>query len=231
MYKTFAFKYRTTKADIIERYRLNKDFAVKYKDWTTSDLSANHVGPYFSITNPKTGQVFYLPEGRYWVFNEAEVQKRIEDGRIIFGKSGDARPVQRVFAKDRTISKRKAESWWDSNGLNADATKELRDIFNQAKVFTHPMPTQLIKDIIRISCDKEDSIILDFFAGSGTTAQAVLDLNAEDGGARRFIICTNNENGICEEITYPRVKTIITGKREDGSDYSEGRKRRLRTTE
>lgn len=222
----FDMGYEVSEEEIMKRYS-NPDNDPR-GPWTTSDLSANHVGPHFPITNPKTGQVFYPPEGRYWVFNEAEVQKRIEDGRIIFGKSGDARPVQRVFAKDRTISKRKAESWWDSNGLNADATKELRDIFNQAKVFTHPKPTQLIKDIIRISCDKEDSIILDFFAGSGTTAQAVLDLNAEDGGTRRFIICTNNENGICEEVTYPRVKTIITGKRDDGSDYSEGRKAKLK---
>ena len=212
--------YEISEDDILKRYS-NPDNDPR-GPWTTSDLSANHVGPFFPITNPKTGQVYYPPEGRYWVFNEAEVLKRIEDGRIIFGKSGDARPVQRVFAKDRTISKRKAESWWDSNGLNADATKELKDIFNQAKVFTHPKPTQLIKDIIRISCDKNNSIILDFFAGSGTTAHSVLKLNQEDGGNRKFILCTNNENDICEKITYQRIKTVITGKREDGSTYSSG---------
>ena len=166
--------------------------------------------------------MFNPPEGRYWVFNEKEVLKRIEDGRIIFGKSGTARPVQKVFAKDRAISKRKAESWWDNSGLNADATAELKEIFNQAKVFTHPKPTQLIKNLIKISCDKTNSIVLDFFAGSGTTAQAVLELNKEDGGNRRFILCTNNENEICEKVTYQRVKTVITGKREDGSEYSDG---------
>ena len=58
-----------------------------------------------------------------------------------------ARPVQRVFAKDRKFSKRKVESWWDNHGMNADATQELKDIFGVAKVFTHPKPTQLIKDI------------------------------------------------------------------------------------
>lgn len=105
---------------------------------------------------------------------------------------------------------------------NADATKELKDIFNQAKVFTHPKPSQLIKDIIQISCDKHNSLILDFFAGSGTTAQAILELNSEDGGDRYFILCTNNENGICENVTYQRVKTVITGKRKDGSTYSNG---------
>lgn len=64
--------------------------------------------------------------------------------------------------------------------------------------------------------------VLDFFAGSGTTAQAVLELNAEDGGNRGFILCTNNEDGICENITYPRIKSVITGRRVDGGQYSDG---------
>ncbi|MCH5250391.1 MAG: site-specific DNA-methyltransferase [Lachnospiraceae bacterium] len=189
--------------------------------WTTTDLSANHKGPYFSITNPKTGEIFYPPEGRYWVFNESEVKKRIEDGRIIFGKSGNARPVQRVFAKDRGFSKRKAESWWDKQAMNADATQELKDIFGVAKVFSHPKPSKLIQNIIAIACGKEGTI-LDFFAGSGTTAQAILELNQQDGGNRKFILCTNNENNICEDLTYQRIKTVITGKRKDGTEYSEG---------
>lgn len=190
--------------------------------WTTTDLSANHQGPYYALTNPKTGDVFYPPDGRYWVFNEEESNKRIADGRIIFGKSGTARPVQKVFAKDRNDSaKRRAESWWDKHGLNADATKELKDVFGKAKVFTHPKPTELIKKIIGMSCNSE-AVILDFFAGSGTTGQAVMELNQEDGGNRHFILCTNNENNICEEVTYQRLKTVITGKRQDGSTYSDG---------
>ncbi len=211
-------------------YELSEDdLKLKYSNpdndprgpWTTTDLSANHVGPYFMITNPKTGESFYPPEGRYWVFNEKEVKKRIEDGRIIFGKTGNARPVQRVFAKDRGISKRKAESWWDKQGMNSDATQELKDIFGKAKVFSHPKPVELLSNIFKIACPK-DAIVLDFFAGSGTTAQAVLELNKEDGGHRKFILCTNNENNICEDITYQRIKTVINGKRQDGSIYSEG---------
>ena len=215
----YEIGYDVTEEELKQRYS-NPDNDPR-GPWKTSDLSANHVGPSFPITNPKTGQVFYPPEGRYWVFNEKEVLKRIEDGRIIFGKSGNARPVQRVFAKDRVISKRKVESWWDNHGINADATKELTDIFGKAKIFTHPKPSKLIKDIIKVSCDS-NGIILDFFAGSGTTAQAVLELNQEDGGNRRFILCTNNENNICEDITYTRIKTVITGKRKDGSIYSSG---------
>ena len=70
--------------------------------------------------------------------------------------------------------------------------------------------------------------MLDFFAGSGTTGHAVMNLNKEDGGTRRFILCTNNENKICEEVTYQRIKTLITGKRSDGSKYSDGEKANLK---
>lgn len=204
----FDMGFEVSEADILKNYS-NPDNDPR-GPWTTTDLSANHKGPHFAITNPATGDVFYPPDGRYWVFNEQEVLKRIADGRIIFGKSGTARPVQRVFAKDRVFSKRKAESWWDSHGMNSDATQELKEVFGVAKVFTHPKPTQLIMNIIKISCDKS-ATILDFFAGSGTTGHAVLKLNAEDGGNRRFILCTNNENNICEEVTYERIKRVIEG--------------------
>ena len=69
---------------------------------------------------------------------------------------------------------------------------------------------------------KKNDIVLDFFAGSGTTGQAVLELNRDDNGDRKFILCTNNENRICENVTYNRLKTVILGKRTDGSMYSEG---------
>ena len=155
--------------------------------WTTTDLSANHKGPYFPITNPKTGEIHYPPNGRYWVFNEKEVLKRIADGRIIFGKSGDGRPVQRVFAANRHFSKVRADSWWESKGMNEDATKELTTLFGEAKLFTHPKPSKLLYNILKI-CTEKDDLILDFFSGSATTAHAVMQLNAEDEGHRKFIM-------------------------------------------
>lgn len=106
-------------------------------------------------------------------------------------------------------------------GHTDEAKKELKTIFNGAIPFDTPKPVRLIQRILQIASN-ENSIVLDFFAGSGTTAQAVLELNKQDGGSRRFILCTNNENNICEEVTYQRIKTVITGKRKDGSVYSEG---------
>ena len=80
---------------------------------------------------------------------------------------------------------------------------------------------QMIEELIYQSTN-ERATILDFFAGSGTTGQAVLECNRDYGGHRRFILCTNNENNICRDITYQRLKTSITGKRKDKSKYSDG---------
>lgn len=157
--------------------------------WTTMDLSANHKGPFFKIVNPLNGDEFWPPEGRYWVFNENEVLKRIADGRIIFGKSGNARPVQKIFLKDKQFKKVKAESIWDNHGMNEDATKELWDLLGEPKLFTHPKPSKLLYHLVKLSTDSEkNDIVLDFFSGSATTAHAVMQLNAEDGGNRKYIM-------------------------------------------
>lgn len=111
--------------------------------------------------------------------------------------------------------------------LNANAAADIKNMFSGKTVFQYSKPIGLMK--ILLSCVKEkNALVLDFFAGSGTTGQAVMDLNNEDGGNRKFILCTNNENNICEEVTYQRLKTVITGKRADGSEYSEGRKANLK---
>jgi adenine-specific DNA-methyltransferase len=106
-------------------------------------------------------------------------------------------------------------------GSNEDADNEMIAMFGAKRIFNYPKPSRLIEKLL-CSVRMKDAIVLDFFAGSGTTAQAVLELNQEDGGNRHFILCTNNENDICENVTYPRVKTVITGIRPDGSKYSDG---------
>ena len=109
------------------------------------------------------------------------------------------------------------ESGW---GSNEDADNEIIKIFGKQKVFNYPKPTRLIKKLL-CSTRMKNAIVLDFFAGSGTTGQVVMELNREDGGNRRYILCTNNDNNICEEITYKRLKTIINGKRDDMTEFGE----------
>ncbi|MGE6625244.1 site-specific DNA-methyltransferase [Bacillus pumilus] len=94
--------------------------------------------------------------------------------------------------------------------INQAGTNELKSMFNNKSPFSNPKPSELIKYLISLS-NKKDATVFDFFAGSGTTGQAVLKLNQEDGGKRTFILATNNENNIAEEITYHRINKIING--------------------
>ena len=153
--------------------------------WTTSDLSANHEGPHFKIINDSTGVEYLPPDGRYWVFNEQEVKKRIADGRIIFGKTGKAGPIQKKYLSERDNMRFKAESWWDKHGFNEDGTTEMAELF-APKVFDHPKPTEMLKRLVEIGSGDGD-IILDFFAGSGSTFHAALRQSANDGLSRQTI--------------------------------------------
>lgn len=103
---------------------------------------------------------------------------------------------------------------------SANGTDDLKKVL-PTNDFNNPKNLEMIKFFIE-SCDNKNAFVLDFYAGSGTTGQAVLELNKEDGGHRRFILCTNNENNICTDVTYPRLKTVITGIRPDGTKYSDG---------
>ena len=98
---------------------------------------------------------------------------------------------------------------YDDCGHNDEARKEIKDIFGHPP-FDSPKPTRLLKQILRLGSNNK-SIILDFFAGSGTTLHATMQLNAEDGGHRQCILITNNENNICEEVTYERNRRVIQG--------------------
>ena len=99
------------------------------------------------------------------------------------------------------------ESGW---GSNEDADNEIITLFGKQRVFNYPKPTRLLKKLI-LSTFNKDALVLDFFAGSGTTGQAVLELNEIDGGQRNFILCTNNEKNICRDITYNRLSILRHG--------------------
>ena len=145
------------------------------------------------------------------MFNEDEVLKRIHDGRIIFGKSGNTRPVQKVFASNRDLTQ-KPETWFDKQGYNSDGMLTMAALLGK-KVFDYPKPIQLIEYILRFATEN-NSIVLDSFGGSGTTAHSVIDLNKRDGGNRKFI-CVELMD-YADTITAERVKRVIKG-------YGEGK--------
>lgn len=145
---------------------------------------------------------------------------------------GTARIYTKTYLKAKIVKNRKGEfsieynkrvmatssiEYIDNKYSNDNAKKDL-SAFGLEDKFDYSKPVELIKKLIK-AYYKPNAVVLDFFAGSGTTAQAVLELNEEDGGERKFILCTNNENNICQEVTYQRIKTIITGQKEDGSTY------------
>lgn len=120
----------------------------------------------------------------------------------------------KIYKKRRltdNTGKKPKTVWYDSKyDASSNGIILLQKILGKDNTFNYPKSLYAVKDILEITTDK-NSLILDFFAGSGTTGQAVLELNQQDKGNRQFILCTNNENQICEEVTYPRIKKVIEG--------------------
>ena len=135
----------------------------------------------------------------------------VKDGDVIFEKRDNGTYI--VFEKVRGMKSttKQYTSWFSDNYINAKGSEPLKDIFNTLmSIFNYAKPVELIHDLIFMS-NHPNGIILDFFAGSGTTLHATMQLNAEDGGHRQCILVTNNENNICEEVTYERNKRVIEG--------------------
>lgn len=182
--------------------------------WISADPTAKSGGDstYFPIINPYTGKVDYPSRGRYWAFSKETLEKYIESGKIKFKESHSARQRGFIFKRYASMMEEKnmpvdSLAFVDNIYMNSVATTELKNIFEGESVFSYPKPTSFVKKLVEYT-SKKDSIILDFFAGSGTTGHAVATLNKEDGGNRRYILCTNNENGIAENVTYKRLTAI-----------------------
>lgn len=183
--------------------------------WTADPFDAPEIRTNleYPIKNPKTGKIFMPPKGRHWRTTEEEYKKYFAEGRIIFGKSGNSKPQLKRYLIDAEGKGLAPKSIWDDVGTTTNGTQELEKLLG-AKKFNNPKPVSLIKKIIELASTNR-STILDFFAGSGTTGQAVIEYNLEDEGFRKFILCTNNENNngsgdkIAEDICYPRIKKVI----------------------
>ncbi|MCX5525631.1 site-specific DNA-methyltransferase [Streptomyces bobili] len=158
--------------------------------WKAENLSAGkfYAAGQFEITGP-TGEKFLPPPGRYWRCDAKRYAEWLADGRITFGVSGTGRPMLKKFLAEMDDGLTPS-SWWrhEEFGSNKEASIELKELFDGESVFQTPKPTKLLKAICSIGAPN-GGIVLDFFAGSGTTAQAVLELNgdSEDLG-HRFIL-------------------------------------------
>ena len=138
-----------------------------------------------------------------WRWGKETATVKIKDLVAYRGKDNEIR----IFQKERKLTQTAKTIWAEKEFISQKGTKEIQSILGKGK-FDFPKPLELISRIVKIGTEKE-TIVLDFFAGSGTTGHAVMKLNAEDGGNRKFILCTNNENNICRDVTYERIKRVI----------------------
>ena len=161
----------------------------------------------FPIVNPVTGQEHYPGQSGNWRFSQETVQQLLEDDEIWFGKNGDSRPKLKRFLSD--VKKGVTyPSIWDFVPMNTSGSSEMLMLFGDGTAFESPKPMGLIQEIMKLGTTT-DSIILDSFAGSGTTAHAVLALNHEDGGNRKFILVESED--YADSITAERVRRVIHG--------------------
>lgn len=204
-----------------------------YQVWGKINMSwpnGNTFGPRYDVIHPVTHKPVRVPD-RGWRWNQDSFNAAVDYDNIVERYDGSYMCGRIWFSKDENMQPSSIKYLSEVNrmllrsiiSLKSDGSIELERILGQKSLFDYPKSVTLIKLLLNsITNDNKDAIIMDFFAGSGTTAQAVMEMNQEDGGHRRCIICTNNESNICDEVTYPRIKTVITGKRQDGSQYSEG---------
>lgn len=202
--------------------------------WTMSDLTCNKTSAerpnlFYDITDPLTGITYKSNPNRVWAYEPERMKRNIEENKVIFPKTGKGTPMYKRHLAEVRSNKKPLSTWIKpKNGhedsdddillmqfpLNTIATKQLNDLMC-GQVFNNPKAVDMIKQIIEQSTDI-DSLILDSFAGSGTTMHAVMDLNKEDGGNRKCIMIqmteateAESDKNICKDITRERVKRAI----------------------
>lgn len=173
--------------------------------WVADNLSAAKPGgnTYYPVCDPSTGYEYWPPKGRYWPYSPSTMQQKIDEGRIIFSGRKEGPPLLKRFKNEAKSLFRPVSSWITSPSdaessenpevsvlsanINTEGTREIKALFED-KVFTYPKPVSLLRSLIEQGTSGDDDIILDFFSGSSTTAQAVLEQNLADNNHRRFIM-------------------------------------------
>jgi adenine-specific DNA-methyltransferase len=161
--------------------------------WTSVDMTSNknaiqRPNLYYPIKNPNTGKEIYPSRDRVWRFERRTYEKLAEENRIWWGENGNNFPRQKRF-RSEVQSGIVPSTWWTREfaGDNQEAKREIRSIFSgEGDVFDTPKPTKLIERMLEISTGNDD-IVLDFFAGAGVSAHAVMSINVKDGGKRKWI--------------------------------------------
>jgi adenine-specific DNA-methyltransferase len=194
--------------------------------WASADLVANEERSegYFDVTGP-TGKVFNVPQGKHWLYAKGTMLRLVNEGRIWFGKNGDAFPRLKRYLTEIQQG-RKCDTIWLTKevGSNQESKREVNALFDGSECFNNPKPVRLISRCLEVGTDK-DAIVMDFYAGSGTTGHAAIAQNAVDGGARKYILVQlpepldpdNKEQKtaaeFCDKLGKPRTIAELTKER------------------
>lgn len=173
----------------------------EWKVYRTLPITAPN-NQFYDVLHPVTGKPVKTPP-RGWSWSEDTMQKNIASGKVVFGKDETYGISQKLYLEEAKFEHKRSTFMCDQ----AEGNKILQTVLDSSNAFNNPKPISLLTYLFQNT--PANITILDFFAGSGTTGHAVMKLNAEDGGSRRFILCTNNENNICREVTYERIKRVI----------------------
>jgi adenine-specific DNA-methyltransferase len=194
--------------------------------WIPGDLMANVKGGrfveslYFPIKNPKTGEDHFpgTPASKgNWRFNKDKIARLFASNEISFGEDGLGRPKLKRFLRDVKMGMT-YPTIWDFVPFNTTGSEEMSALFGDMKAFDNPKPSGLMTELLKLGT-RQDSIVLDSFAGSGTTAHAVLALNKKDGGNRRFILVETEDYAYT--LTAERVRRVIEGYKFQGTNREE----------
>jgi len=233
---TYNFVYATSR-DYFVKHRLHfrlpailEGFANPDNDprgpWKADPFQVGGVRPnqQYEITNPNTGEVYRPNPGCSWKNELSVFEQLLLDKRIVFGKTGEGGPQRKRFLSEAQERGSVAKTIWEDIDTTANATRNLEDIMGY-KTIDNPKPTSLIQRFAQLAMHEPDgAILMDFFAGSGTTGHAAVNLNREDGGRRRFVVVEMAE--YFDTVLLPRIAKVTYT-----PEWKDGKPERLPTDE
>lgn len=225
----YVFIYAKRNGDILNKVKANIDES-EYKNPDNDPR-----GPYKTMPCTNKGGAVYTvktPAGTEitdeWRFKQETYNSLLNDNRLVFPKDGEGKPRYKLFLSEKLAEGQLANTWLDNLASNQEATRELKAIFGDRVIFDTPKPLGLLKFCLELATDK-DSTVLDFFAGSCSTAHAVMQLNEEDGGNRKYIMVQIDERcnyksdaykkgyETISQIGLARIKAVSEQLKKDGT--------------